>query len=1027
MGFAETSVQKSWQSATVAVDKFLPRLSIVFVDSVGKDVSIGRISTNTTEVERREYKDREHYPALNLSAFESHWPSIDMNARSVDQLSTQLSQKSIQLDRLGDQLSRATVDLEKATKETSSLRRELAAKTNQVSKLSDQVDRLTKDLKQKEYAVSSLQEQVSRKDTKGSTGSGPSDRSLASPISRRTSTSSLSSPGSGGLGLGVGMTVDVISNPSVVALMKQVEDLKREVESVTSQRGTGVPGAAGRSPMGGIGGIGGIGGGRPNAVDVSRINKLNDEIATWKDRAESLMAEVQTSKRKLAAMESEASNARGLADSMSQAKIKAEAQYRAAREEIMQLRAVAEQNSSQLRSDLKHSEAVAARHASDADTVSTHAESLQRRVAALAVERDAMERAKNDAMGLANQAKEAARGAILEKDAMAKKLDEKVVALARLQAQFVSMESSRRTSDAQFEALCAKLNAAHSAAKMNEANAAVMAGQASNAESDVAQMMARLRATQERCDAAELSIEALRAQLEGAQEALKVKTEEHADVVAALDEATEKMSAMSVGGEETSARKNAALSANAVLEEKVGRLSGEVERKEAAIRDMAKEMEVLECELQDARDKLAAQDLVLQNSDVALNTIKSRARAADDGHASTAEDMANDLDAARERAEEAAQALREAQLLQVNAAEAAKRAEDALRAKTNELDEAREHLNAETERADALSGLLESREEDLKGIRQELAEAKALAMQAGDLSEEGTGMSNRLDVVHGQLASAMDEIGDLRVDLNAKQQELDGSLAKRKDSERKIEALEAAIADRSAQIEDLRSSLEESEDRLSSIEERAIQAEMRAADAKSMARDFEMSAEDAKRELERVQAQLDVAREAVDDVHDLDGAGAAALDDSITERTETLVRKLKEDLIHVERLLEESEAKCKTLEDEVRLEKRRGMAAAMKAGVAVAVAVPPTEGKDVEEAFERDAERDVEEAVEEAVERDVERDVKEAVEEAVEEAIEEAIDEAIDAGAVKAEDGAGDDETDPVRDLVANIFSKFDS
>ena len=245
------------------------------------------------------------------------------------------------------------------------------------------------------------------------------------------------------------------------------------------------------------------------------------------------------------------------------------------------------------------------------------------------------------------------------------------------------MESSRRTSDAQFEALCAKLNAAHSAAKMNEANAAVMAGQASNAESDVAQMMARLRATQERCDAAELSIEALRAQLEGAQEALKVKTEEHADVVAALDEATEKMSAMSVGGEETSARKNAALSANAVLEEKVGRLSGEVERKEAAIRDMAKEMEVLECELQDARDKLAAQDLVLQNSDVALNTIKSRARAADDGHASTAEDMANDLDAARERAEEAAQALREAQLLQVNAAEAAKRAEDALRAKTN--------------------------------------------------------------------------------------------------------------------------------------------------------------------------------------------------------------------------------------------------------------------------------------------------------------------------------------------------------
>lgn len=929
-----------------------------------------------------------------------------MNARSVEQLSTQLSQKSIQLDRLSDQLSRATVDLEKFTKENSVLRKELTAKTTQVSKLSDQVDKLTKDLKQRDHAVSSLQDQVNRKETKGSTGSGPSDRSLVSPISRRTSTSSLSSPGSGGLGLGVGLPPDAVSNPNVVALMKQVEDLKREVESVTMQRGTGV-GAPVRSPLGGVGA------GRPNAVDVSRINKLNDEIATWKDRAESLMAEVQTSKRKLAAMESEASNARGLADSMSQAKTKAEAQYRAAREEIMQLRAVAEQNSTQLRSDLKHSEAVAARHASDADTVSTHAENLQKRVSALAVERNAMERAKNDAMELANQAKEAARGAILEKDALAKKLDEKVVALARLQAQFASMESSRRTSDAQFEALCAKLNAAHSAAKMNEANAAVMAGQASSAESDVVQMTARLRATQERCDAAELSIEALRAQLDGAQEALKLKIDEHAEVVAALDEATEKISAMTVGGDETSARKNAALSANAVLEEKVVRLAGELERKEAAIHDMAKDMEVMERDLHEARDKLQAQDLILQNSDTALKTMKSKAQAADDGHSSNAENLANELDAAQTRAAEATQALREAQLLQVNATEAVKRTEEALQSKIRELNETQEHLNAETERADALSELLETREEDLKGIRQELAEAKVLAMQAGDLSEEGAGMSSKLDVVHGQLASAMDEIGDLRADLNAKQQELDATLAKRKDSERKIESLEVALADRSAQIEDLRSSLEESDDRLSSLEERAIQAEMRAGDAKSTARDFEILAEDAKRELERVQTQLEAMRDAENDV---DLADAACLDESSSERTETLVRKLKEDLAHVERLLEESEAKCKSLEDDVRVEKRRSMAAAMKAGVVMDVAAPA--GVDVINGVGDRVQSDEdivgdEEAVEPVDAPEI-VDVPETVE---------------------TEEGpAGDelpvescDEVDPVKELVNNIFSKFDS
>lgn len=911
-----------------------------------------------------------------------------MNARSVDQLSTQLSQKSIQLDRLGDQLSRATVDVKKLTKENAGLRKELTAKTTQVSRLSDQVDKLTKDLKQKDYAVSSLQDQVNRKETKGSSGSGPSERSLASPISRRTSTSSLSSPGSGGLGVGAGMPPDAVSNPNVAALMKQVEDLKREVESVSTLRGAG---GAARSPLGGVGA------GRPNAVDVSRINKLNDEISTWKDRAESLMAEVQTSKRKLAASESEASNARGLADSMSQAKIKAEAQYRAAREEIMQLRAVAEQNSTQLRSDLKHSEAVAARHASDADTVSTHAENLQKRVSALAIERDAMERAKNDAMELANQAKEAARGAILEKDALAKKLDEKVVALARLQAQYASMESSRRTADAQFEALCAKLNAAHSVAKMNEANAVAMEGQASHAESDVTQMTARLRATQERCDAAELSIEALRAQLDGAHEAMRVKSDELAEMVVALDEATERMSAMTVGGVETSAKKNAALSANAVLEDKVAGLARELERKEAAIRDMSREMETMSHDLGEAKDKLAAQDLVLQNSDAALKTIKASARAADDGHASNTEDLVSELDAARDRAAEATQALREAQLLQVNATESAKRAEDALQSKTRELDETREHLNAESERADAFSELLESREEELKGVRQELAEAKMLALQAGDLSEEGAGMSGRLDVVHGQLASAMDEIGDLRADLNAKQQELDASVAKRKDSDRKIESLEMALADRSAQIEDLRSSLEESDERLSSLEERAIQAEMHAGDAKSAARDFEIMAEDAKRELERVQEKLQADHEATDDAG---VAYAAGLDESSTERTETLVRKLKEDLAHVERLLEESEAKCKALEDDIRVEKRRSMAAAMKAGMAMGAPVADDIGGVVDQSGQSDASEPVEEPEPVVEPEPVEEPPK------------------------SAEDR---EDADPVKALVNNIFSKFES
>eukprot|EP00889_Picochlorum_renovo_P005785 jgi/Picre1/32815/NNA_008145.t1 len=208
---------------------------------------------------------------------------------------------------------------------------------------------------------------------------------------------------------------------------------------------------------------------------------------------------------------------------------------KSAQEEVMQLRELAAQDSSALKSH--------------------HADALQKKIDALVTEREAMERAKDEALALANKAKDSARTALADKDLLSKELDEKVVSFASLKAKYDSLEASKRASDAQFEALCAKLNAAHSVAQMNEANAQAMAGTASKAEMDASQLLKRLEATQERCDAAELSMEGLRAQLESTQEELKAKCEEHNQLSNAFEEATTKMAALSVDGVKRMRRK----------------------------------------------------------------------------------------------------------------------------------------------------------------------------------------------------------------------------------------------------------------------------------------------------------------------------------------------------------------------------------------------------------------------------------------------------------------------------------------
>ena len=780
------------------------------------------------------------------------------------------------------------------------------------TKLEETTEKLKKDLKQKDYAVTSLQEQIQSLKSKPvarTASRSDSPGFLRSSFSDRSPSSSTVSVGEEG------------SSHAASELMKQVEDLKREVETLRAAGPTKL-----RSPLSSSTGFGAS----PQVLDASRVRALNDEVSTWKDRSESLMSELQSTKRKLAAMETEYSMSQNLVAQAQDAKEKAESRYKSAQEEVVQLRELAAQDSSALKSQLRQSQGLAARHASDADEVSSHADALQRRIEALVTEREAMEMAKDEALAVANKAKDSARAALADKDMISKELDEKLVSFASLKAKYDSLEASKRASDAQFEALCAKLNAAHSAAQMNEVNAQAMAGSVSKAETDASLLLKRLEATQERCDAAELSMEALRAQLESTQEELKAKCEEQNQLTNAFEEATTKMAALSVDGGEKNAQKNAALSANALLEEKMSVLERDVASRDATIKDLTQELDSLSMLLDQKTKDLEHTELLLSNAKSAVESVteKSAMNASDfESHKST---IVDDLESMKERAEKAERDAREAQESQVHAVAATKQASESLNTVKQELEDHKELLKAESDRADALSDLLEHREEELKTLRQEIAEWKSKANQSDDLLVEAEQSRKKIDSLNALVAAANDDIEALKDEIESKQEEITQLIAIQKDKERKIESLEGSNVDICGQLEDLRNSLTETEDKVGQFEQRALQAEMKASDAQNHARDFELAKEDAEKSLESLRQDLKRANEEILALQ-REGVADDSPDATHASEAEEQVRELRVRIDKLEKLLEEEKDKSQNLEADLKTEKRRANAAAMKA------------------------------------------------------------------------------------------------
>jgi len=500
----------------------------------------------------------------------------------------------------------------------------------------------------------------------------------------------------------------------VESLQKEVEMLRAAAKSTTSNRSF-------------------LGASDVNAsLDMKRIRGLKDEVETWKTRAENLMSELKVTQRKQAAAEAEAERTRSLASQTQDGKMKAEIQLKSAQQELSQLREHAVEDYNTLKSQLKRSEGVAARHASDADTVASHAQSLQKKIEALRDENASLDASAKDAIARMEEAKNAVKNLESEKLALSQILDEKTIALSALQAQIESLESSKRTAEDQYESLCAKLSAAHSAAVLNESNAAMLSSKMNQAVETENELALRLKATQERCDAAELAMEALKSQLEASNEELATKSTEHKQVVEALEDSRMKLAAISLGEIETSAERNAALTSSEILKKKVETLEETLSAKEEAINELLKKIEVLETDLKESEKQKGEMDVLLGNAEGALSTVKARSAEESLVKESETGRLVQELEIANARAEAAERLAKETEHLHKTAVDALVKVEAEMQEVKAELAESQLLIKSESERVQVHSQLLEDKEDDASRLHAEVSKLKS---QIADMEE----------------------------------------------------------------------------------------------------------------------------------------------------------------------------------------------------------------------------------------------------------------------------------------------------
>lgn len=596
-------------------------------------------------------------------------------------------------------------------------------------------------------------------------------------------------------------------------------------------------------------------------VDVNRMRALNDEVATWKSRAENLMAEVKVAQRKAASAEAEVERVEGRAARAAEAQAKAETQLKSVQAEIAQMRDNATQSSRDLNTQLKKSEAETNRLAADADKVSNHANALQRRVDALLTEKASLESTAAEALASASKARDAARLAKANEEEMGKVLEEKSVELVQVYAELERVKAGKAASDAQFEALTSKLTHAHEETAAQQAAFNDIVVHADTSELASKELERQVKSQRERADAAELAVEALKAQLALAHAEAGAKAEAQRVATDALDQVNAQMEALRLEKNNVAASRDAGQDATARLDLNIRELQAQLGQRDATIMEMTEVLDTLRADLQAKSEALGEAQVAVENTTGALGTVKNKS-AADASEMQDFMTMLNqELEVAVKKREDAELAAKQATEALDNARRAAiKSAQDAEEA-GKEVEEMKSELMAEADRAEALSQLLADREAELSSLRNQVAKAEAVALQAEGLAEQADVDQRRLNEAGERHAAVEEELSTLKEELQGKQRALEAAVGAAKDAERKVDAIKVELKTAEERISELQATVEETEDRISAYESDKAAGAMAVGDARSAQRDLEIAAADANKAASGAAAELQTTRE----------------------------------------------------------------------------------------------------------------------------------------------------------------------
>ena len=600
-------------------------------------------------------------------------------------------------------------------------------------------------------------------------------------------------------------------------------------------------------------------------MDVNRMRALNDEVSTWKTRAENLMAEVKVAQRKAATAEAELERSNDRAARVAEAQVKAETLLKSSQAEVAQLRDLASQSTRSLQDQLKRSEGESNRLAASADNVSSQVDVLQRRLDAVLNEKASLESTTGEALASASKARDVARIAQASEQEMAKELENKSVQVAQLYVELDRVRNGKQASDAQFEALTSKLTAAHQATASEQAQAKTMASLAGDADQLASDMEQQLKTTRERADAAELAIEALKSQLALAHADAGAKFEAQRATTDALDSVNTQLEALQVEKGSVVAGRAVAEDAHGRLELRVKELQADLGQRDATIIEMTDVLDTLRSDLAQKSSALATALAQAENTEGALGSIKNKSAVEMSDMHLTLAGQSDVLDAAVAAKEAAELALKDATSTAENASRAALKAAQDVKAVEEELEETKAGLEAEADRAEALSQLLTDREAELSSLRQQLAKSEAVAMQAESLQDAASLDQQRLGDAAERHGLLSDDLAAVKDELTAKQTALDAAVGGIKDCERTIESLALDVKESEARVTALQKALEEAEDRIATYEQDKAGTQMNVGDARSAQRDAEIAAADAKQVAQEAAMEVQRVKEELED------------------------------------------------------------------------------------------------------------------------------------------------------------------